>query len=88
MRFPLSLLGLFGAQAAFQPTQLDAGQQQTLAPAAVHRTSRFTFALKEGPDVFSPRTLVELRRPGAGVANEAGDLVLVPYTQFSLDEKT
>ncbi|KAJ7795578.1 hypothetical protein B0H14DRAFT_2918756 [Mycena olivaceomarginata] len=88
MRFPLSLLGLFGAQAAFQPTQLDAGQQQTLAPAAVHRTSRFTFVLKEGPDVFSPRTLVELRRPGAGVANEAGDLVLVPYTQFSLDEKT
>ncbi|KAF8645180.1 hypothetical protein AX16_008007 [Volvariella volvacea WC 439] len=48
---------------------------------------RPTFAFKEGPDVFSPRNLVELGRPGAGVANLGGDLVLVPYSQYSFEEK-
>ncbi|KAG7442969.1 alpha/beta-hydrolase [Guyanagaster necrorhizus] len=46
-----------------------------------------TFAFKEGPDVFSPKDLVELGRPGTGVANPAGDLVLVPYNKYSSKDK-
>ncbi|RDB17836.1 Dipeptidyl-peptidase 5 [Hypsizygus marmoreus] len=45
------------------------------------------FSFKEGPDIFSPKDLVQLRRPGVGVANDAGDLVLVPFSEYSLEEK-
>ncbi|KAL0580657.1 Dipeptidyl-peptidase 5 [Marasmius crinis-equi] len=45
------------------------------------------FQFKEGSDVFSPKDLIELGRPGAGVANDAGDLVLVPYSKFSFETK-
>ncbi|KAJ7600794.1 Alpha/Beta hydrolase protein [Mycena floridula] len=44
------------------------------------------FALKQG-DVFSPQDLVELGRPSAGVANNAGDLVMVSFSKFDLKEK-
>jgi hypothetical protein len=44
------------------------------------------FTLREGQGVFSPKDLVELGRPGAGVANHAGDLVLVSYSQFSFKD--
>ena len=30
------------------------------------------FAFKQGADVFSPKDLIELARPGAGVANPSG----------------
>lgn len=43
------------------------------------------FKFREGPDVFSPKDLVELTRPGQGVANPSGDLVLVPVTKYSFD---
>lgn len=45
------------------------------------------FAFKEGADTFSPNDLVSLGRPGAAVANGAGDLALVSYSKYSLDEK-
>jgi hypothetical protein len=45
------------------------------------------FAFKEGPDVFTPKDLVELARPGAGVANDAGDLVLIPVSKYSFENK-
>ncbi|KAG6814233.1 hypothetical protein H0H92_015348 [Tricholoma furcatifolium] len=48
-------------------------------------TSEFSF--KEGPGIFSPKNLVELRRPGAGVANDAGELVLVPISEYSFEDK-
>ncbi|KAJ7069651.1 Alpha/Beta hydrolase protein [Mycena amicta] len=36
---------------------------------------------------FTPKIFIELARPGTGIANPAGDLVLVPSTQFSFEEK-
>ncbi|KAJ6508622.1 Alpha/Beta hydrolase protein [Mycena sanguinolenta] len=82
MRSLFSLLGLSALQTTFH---LNA---RTAASPAVPNNDFTTFALKEGPEVFSPRTLVELGRPGTGVPNPAGDLVLVPHTKFSLEEKT
>ncbi|KII90539.1 hypothetical protein PLICRDRAFT_106263 [Plicaturopsis crispa FD-325 SS-3] len=48
--------------------------------------SNADFKFKEGADVFAPKDLVELARPGAGVANDAGDLVLVPLSKYSFEE--
>ncbi|KAI0057861.1 alpha/beta-hydrolase [Artomyces pyxidatus] len=45
------------------------------------------FNLKVGSDRFTPKDLIELERPGAGVANAAGDLVLVPVSKYSFEEK-
>lgn len=45
------------------------------------------FAFKEDPDRFTPRDLVELGRPGTGKANDAGDLIMVSYSQFNLSSK-
>ncbi|KAJ8507119.1 hypothetical protein ONZ45_g10479 [Pleurotus djamor] len=45
------------------------------------------FAFKEGADVFSPLDLLELRRPGQGVANLPGELVLVPVSKYSIAER-
>jgi hypothetical protein len=49
--------------------------------------SKTEFAFKEGASVFTPKDLVALARPGEGVSNDAGDLVLVPVSKYSLDEK-
>lgn len=68
-----SLLGL-AAQAPLQHTL----NSSSMAPP--------DFAFKEGPDIFSPRDLVQLPRPAAGVANAAGDLVFVPVSQYSLKD--
>ncbi|KAL1760448.1 Alpha/Beta hydrolase protein [Schizophyllum commune] len=46
-----------------------------------------SFKWKEGDDVFSPKDLVGLGRPGAGVANVAGDLVLVSFSKYDFEEK-
>ncbi|KAI8986222.1 alpha/beta-hydrolase [Trametes punicea] len=72
--FPVSLLGL-ASQVPLQ-TQLN-----TTSMAA----SDFVF--EEGPHIFSPKDLVQLPRAGAGVANDAGDLVLVPVSEYSLKDK-
>ncbi|KAJ6559070.1 Alpha/Beta hydrolase protein [Mycena vulgaris] len=75
MRFPFGLLGIPVAQTALQPNS----DWQTSPPVE--------YALKEAPDVFSPKNLVELGRPGTGISNGDGDLVLVPFSKFSLEEK-
>ncbi|KAI5123133.1 hypothetical protein M0805_000836 [Coniferiporia weirii] len=45
------------------------------------------FAFKTGSDIFSPKDLVELPRPGAGIANAAGDLVIVPVSTYTFKDK-
>ncbi|KAI0822032.1 alpha/beta-hydrolase [Trametes gibbosa] len=69
--FPLSLLGL----AAQVPLQ-----------SSVNTTSMATpdFAFAEGPNIFSPKDLVQLPRAGSGVSNAAGDLVVVLVSEYSL----
>ncbi|KAI0076295.1 hypothetical protein K474DRAFT_1691388 [Panus rudis PR-1116 ss-1] len=74
---PISLLGLAAQVPLEQPTSI----------INVDPTQTKDFAFKEGDDVFSPRNLVELARPGTGLANSAGDLVLVPVSKYSLKEK-
>ena len=48
-------------------------------------TPDFTF--KEGANLFTPKDLVELVRPGTGLANPAGDLALVPVSKYSISDK-
>ncbi|KDQ16985.1 hypothetical protein BOTBODRAFT_64483 [Botryobasidium botryosum FD-172 SS1] len=60
---------------------------QAPAPTQVARPPNPDFELKEGQNTFAPRDLVELPRPGAGVANTAGDLVLISVSKYSLKEK-
>jgi len=45
------------------------------------------FRFKEGSDLFTPKDLVELSRPGPGVANVPGDLILVPVSRYSFEDK-
>ena len=45
------------------------------------------FSFKSGNGRFTPQDLVELPRPGAGVANAAGDFVLVPVSGYSFADK-
>ena len=79
MRFPFSLLGL-SAQMPFSPTDYP-------GPKSVQMHNKPEFKFKEGPDVFTPKDLIELERPGAGVANTPGDLVLVSVARYSFAEK-
>jgi hypothetical protein len=53
---------------------------------AAHDTKP-AFKFKEGSDVFTPKDLVELSRPGPGVANVPGDLILVPVSKYSFADK-
>ncbi|KAJ1303239.1 hypothetical protein OPQ81_011437 [Rhizoctonia solani] len=48
--------------------------------------ARSDFKLVEGKHVLSPKTMLELPRPGSGVANSAGDLSLVSVSQYKFDE--
>ncbi|KAF8713356.1 Alpha beta-hydrolase, partial [Rhizoctonia solani] len=48
--------------------------------------ARSDFRLVEGKHILSPKTMLELPRPGNGVANSAGDLTLVPLSQYGFDE--
>jgi hypothetical protein len=77
----LSLLGLSTQRPFFQ------GANISKLPSAMTMPSKSTFTLKEGVDVFSPNDLVTLSRPGAGVSNDPGDLVLVPVSKYSFEEK-
>lgn len=49
--------------------------------------TKATFRFKEGSDLFTPKDFVELSRPGSGVANVPGDLVLVPVSKYSFEKK-
>ncbi|OBZ71378.1 Dipeptidyl-peptidase 5 [Grifola frondosa] len=74
--FPVSLLGL----AAQVPLQSPSNTTDIM-------TSKPDYSFKEGVNVFSPKDLVGLARPGTGSANDAGDLVLVAVSKYSLEEK-
>lgn len=78
MRFPFALLGLTSQ------VPLQTSPEPRLQPAMIAQDS---FQFKEGPDVFTPKDLVELGRPGTGVANHAGDLALVPFSKYSFEDK-
>ncbi|KAH7912551.1 Alpha/Beta hydrolase protein [Hygrophoropsis aurantiaca] len=45
------------------------------------------FEFKQGPNVFTPKDMLELARPGAPAPNPAGDLILVPVSKYSFNEK-
>ena len=49
--------------------------------------TKAAFKFKEGSDVFTPKDLIELSRPGSGVANVPGDLILVPVSKYSFEDK-
>ena len=53
---------------------------------AAHGT-KAAFKLEEGSDLFTPKDLIELSRPGPGVANVPGDLILVPVSKYSFADK-
>ena len=53
----------------------------------VSNRAKDAFGFKEGSDVFTPKDLVELSRPGPGVANVPGDLILVPVSKYSFEDK-
>jgi len=53
----------------------------------VSHGAKDAFRFKEGSDVFTPKDLVELSRPGPGVANVPGDLILVPVSKYSFEDK-
>ncbi|KAJ7644021.1 Alpha/Beta hydrolase protein [Roridomyces roridus] len=74
MRFPSPLWGL-SAQTAFN---------STMTPPARVQNTRFT--LKEAADVLSPKNMLELGRPGAAVANDAGTLALIPFSKYSFKD--
>lgn len=78
---------ILSAAAAVQANQLPlTGQAVHLAN--MQRRPMDGFSLKDGKDVFSPRVMLEMPRPRAGVANFAGDLAYVPVTQYSFDNRT
>ena len=45
------------------------------------------FVFKSGQDIFTPKDLVELPRPGPGAANFKGDLALVSVSTYSFKDK-
>lgn len=77
---PISALGLT-AQVPFLP------QPRPLVPTTMPRSDAEGFAFKQGANIFSPLDLVKLARPGSGVANPAGDLLIVPVSKYSVDDK-
>ena len=80
MWFPhISLFGL-AAQIPIQPSNPPSESASAMSTIK-------EFKLRTGDDVFTPKDLVELARPGAGVANLAGDLALIPVSKYSFDTK-
>jgi hypothetical protein len=80
LSLPFSLLGLV-AQVPLQPS----APSQPLTAMVSNQTNDFTF--KEGSNILSPRELIELERPGHGVANPSGDLLLISTSKYSLEKK-
>ncbi|KAJ3715402.1 Alpha/Beta hydrolase protein [Lentinula raphanica] len=76
-QFALSALGLTSQL----PLQPNSPESPTMTPA------QNSFQFVEGPDVFAPKDLVELGRPGVGQPNHAGDFVLIPYSKYSFEDK-
>lgn len=81
MWFPLSqLLGLSVQVPIQHPLHCDGAGTKNLGMGT-------EFAFNDAADVFNPHDLVGLARPGNGVANGLGDLVLVPVSKWSFEEK-
>jgi hypothetical protein len=53
---------------------------------ATHRINP-NFQFKDGENVLTPKEMLELPRPGAGLVNEAEDLILVSVSQYSFGNK-
>lgn len=79
MRLALILSSVF-------PAAVLSSQMPFIMSPATH-ISNDTFAFKEGADILSPKSLLELSRPGEAVANDAGDLVFVPVSKHSFQDK-
>jgi hypothetical protein len=77
----LSILGL----AAQVPLESPPMAAQTSA--AARRPINHDFKFKEAADVFAPKDLVELARPGTGIPNAPGDLVLVSSSKYLFKDK-
>jgi hypothetical protein len=45
------------------------------------------FALREGPNILSPKDMLELPRPQPAVANPDGDLALIAVAKYSFADK-
>ncbi|KAG8933244.1 hypothetical protein FRC01_010233 [Tulasnella sp. 417] len=54
---------------------------------AIQRAGSTQFELKSSADVLSPKDLLSMPRPGQGVANPDGDLIIVPVSQYSFETK-
>jgi hypothetical protein len=80
MWFPRALLFGFAAQLPFLSSP-----PSNILPHNMSATSEFS--LRTGDDRFSPKDLIELPRPGAGLANAAGDLVLASVSKYSFADK-
>lgn len=75
---PVSLLGL-AAQVPLQPP--------VSSPNSVMSLPQLDFQWKEGSSVFTPKDLLELARPGEGIANPTGDLIIISSSTYSLKDK-
>lgn len=81
------------ASATQIPLSVPQNTQHHLSPnlppyKTMNLANKIDFSFKEGDDVFSPKDMLEAPRPGAGVANPAGDLVLVSVSKYSFANKT
>lgn len=79
----LNVLLATNAQATIQMPLADGGKPPIL-PA---NQANLQFELKSSPDVFSPKDMLSMPRPGQGLANPDGDLVIVPVSQYSFETK-
>ncbi|KAF8133755.1 Alpha/Beta hydrolase protein [Boletus edulis] len=62
--------------------------QQPFVPAGSPLTAMpEEFALKSTPDILSPQDMLALPRPSAPLPNPAGDLALIPISQYSFDDR-
>ncbi|KZT73924.1 alpha/beta-hydrolase [Daedalea quercina L-15889] len=77
--FPMTLLGL--------ASQVPLESPLRAAENAMSNAYTADFAFKEDVNIFTPKDLVELVRPGTGLANPAGDLALVPVSKYTVSEK-
>ncbi|KAF9533220.1 Alpha/Beta hydrolase protein [Crepidotus variabilis] len=83
MRFPL--VAYFGLASQLQ-VPVNPPSQPVSSPAKMADQNP-DFAFKEAADIFSPKDLVQLGRPGAAVASPDGDLAIVSYSQYSFQDK-
>lgn len=76
---PLSFLGL-AAQVPLQPSS-------TPSDSVAMSFEQPDFQFKDGPNVFTPKNMIELARPGSGIANPAHDLLLISSSKYSFEDK-